>query len=90
VLRRQGEPVPVGAARDVRRDAGRLRPHRRLAQEGSLAITDPAEAAEHLFAPTFGQVSNRSMFMADQLSDTEVDQIVTSGVAVFLRAYRPV
>jgi TetR/AcrR family transcriptional regulator, mexJK operon transcriptional repressor len=61
----------------------------RLAQEGSLAVTDPAEAAEHLFALTFGQVSNWSMVMAGQLSDAEVDQIVTSGVAVFLRAYRP-
>jgi len=59
-----------------------------LARRGSLAITDPAEAADHLFALTFGQVNNRSMFVASRLSDAEVEQIVTSGVAVFLRAYR--
>jgi TetR/AcrR family transcriptional regulator, mexJK operon transcriptional repressor len=62
----------------------------RLAQDGRLAVTDPAEAAEHLFALTFGQVSNRSMFGAVPLRDPEVEQIVTSGVAVFLRAYHPV
>jgi TetR/AcrR family transcriptional regulator, mexJK operon transcriptional repressor len=62
----------------------------RLASAGSLAITDPDEAAEHLFALTFGQASNRSMFGAAKPSDAEVERIVTGGVRVFLRAYSPV
>lgn len=61
----------------------------RLAQEGRLAIADPDEAAEHLFALTLGQASSRSMFGAARLSDAEVERIVTGGVQVFLRAYRP-
>jgi TetR/AcrR family transcriptional regulator, mexJK operon transcriptional repressor len=61
----------------------------RLANAGSLAITDPDEAAEHLFALTFGLASNRSMFGPAQLSDAEVDRIVTGGVRAFLRAYAP-
>ena len=61
----------------------------RLAKAGSLAITDPDEAAEHLFALTFGQASSRSVFGAARLSDAEVERIVTGGVQVFLRAYRP-
>jgi TetR/AcrR family transcriptional regulator, mexJK operon transcriptional repressor len=61
----------------------------RLAEAGSLAVTDPDEAAEHLFALTLGQASSRSMFGAARLSDAEVERIVTSGVQVFLRAYRP-
>lgn len=60
----------------------------RLAQAGWLDVPDPAQAAEHLFALTFGQVSNRSMFGAVRLSDADVERIVDSGLAVFLRAYR--
>jgi TetR/AcrR family transcriptional regulator, mexJK operon transcriptional repressor len=59
----------------------------RLARSGQLAVSDPAEAAEHLFALTFAQVSTRSMFAP--LSDAEVERIVTGSVRVFLRAYRP-
>jgi TetR/AcrR family transcriptional regulator, mexJK operon transcriptional repressor len=61
----------------------------RLSEAGRLAIADPAEAAEHLFALTLGQASSRSMFGAARLSDAEVERIVTGGVQVFLRAYRP-
>jgi TetR/AcrR family transcriptional regulator, mexJK operon transcriptional repressor len=61
----------------------------RLAQAGRLAVTDPDEAAEHLFALTFAQASNRSVFGAAPLSESEVDSIITSGVRVFLRAYQP-
>jgi TetR/AcrR family transcriptional regulator, mexJK operon transcriptional repressor len=59
----------------------------RLAQAGWLEVTDPDEAAEHLFALTFAQASNRSMFAGQPLSEPEVDRMVTSGVRVFLRAY---
>jgi TetR/AcrR family transcriptional regulator, mexJK operon transcriptional repressor len=61
----------------------------RLADQGMLAVTDPDEAAEHLFALTFGQASSRSMFGAAKLSEAEVERIVTGGVRVFLRAYSP-
>jgi TetR/AcrR family transcriptional regulator, mexJK operon transcriptional repressor len=61
----------------------------RLAKAGSLAITDPDEAAEHLFALTFALASNRAMFGAAKLSDAEVERIVTGGVQAFLRAYAP-
>jgi TetR/AcrR family transcriptional regulator, mexJK operon transcriptional repressor len=60
----------------------------RLAQAGTLAVPDPAQAAQHLYALTFGLVSDRSLYGAVPLSDAEVERIVTSGVAVFLRAYR--
>ena len=60
----------------------------RLAKAGTLAISDPAEAAEHLYALTFGEVNNRSMVSRTSLSKEEVERIVTGGVQVFLRAYR--
>ncbi len=60
-----------------------------LAKTGSLAIADPDEAAEHLSALTFGQANSRSMYGAVELSGAEVERIVTGGVQVFLRAYRP-
>ena len=44
-------------------------------------------AAEHLFALTFGQVNNKSMMGTVQLSDSEADRIIASGIAAFLRAY---
>ena len=80
----------------IREEAGQQSMHgtlarvlTRLAQAGQLAVTDPDEAAEHLFALTFGQASNWSMHAGKPLSEPEVDRIVTSGVRVFLRAYRP-
>jgi TetR/AcrR family transcriptional regulator, mexJK operon transcriptional repressor len=61
----------------------------RLVEAGKLAVTDPDEAAEHLFALTLGRASNESMFSGGKLSDAEVDRIITGGVRVFLRAYGP-
>ena len=61
----------------------------RLGEAGRLVITDPADAAEHLFALTFGQINSRTMFGALPVTDAEVVRVVTSGVAVFVRAYRP-
>jgi TetR/AcrR family transcriptional regulator, mexJK operon transcriptional repressor len=78
----------------AREEAGQMSMHAtlarvltRLAQAGWLELTDPDEAAEHLFALTFAQAGNRSMFQGEPLSEPEVDRIVTSGVRVFLRAY---
>jgi TetR/AcrR family transcriptional regulator, mexJK operon transcriptional repressor len=60
-----------------------------LAEAGWLEIDDPREAAEHLLALTTGQINNRSMFGAAEVSDAEVERIVSSGVRAFVRAYRP-
>jgi len=59
------------------------------ASSGLLDADDPALAAEHLSALTFGQVNNKSMMGTVQLSDAEADRIIISGIAAFLRAYGP-
>ena len=59
----------------------------RLAAAGALKIDDSEEAAGHLSALTIGQINNRSIMGTVPLSDAETEQILTSGVAVFLRAY---
>jgi TetR/AcrR family transcriptional repressor of mexJK operon len=64
----------------------------RLTAAGLLSVdragaADPVQAADHLSALTFGQINNRSMMGTIPLSDTEIDQIITSGVHVFLCAY---
>jgi TetR/AcrR family transcriptional regulator, mexJK operon transcriptional repressor len=61
----------------------------RLAGEGRLAITDPAEAAMHLIALTINQINARTMFGVIPVSDGEIERIIASGVAAFVRAYRP-
>jgi hypothetical protein len=38
---------------------------------------------------TFGQVNNKSIMGTVQLTDAEADRIITSGIAVFMRAYGP-
>jgi TetR/AcrR family transcriptional regulator, mexJK operon transcriptional repressor len=58
-----------------------------LAAKGLLRIDDPMQAADHLSALTFGQINNRTMMGTIQLSRAELDQIITSGVHVFLCAY---
>jgi TetR/AcrR family transcriptional regulator, mexJK operon transcriptional repressor len=63
-------------------------PIARLAAAGLLTADDPTEAAGHLSALTFGQINNRSMMGTLPLSDAEIDRIITSGVRVFLCAYR--
>jgi TetR/AcrR family transcriptional repressor of mexJK operon len=64
-------------------------PLAKMAAAGMLDTDDPAQAAEHLNALTIGQVSNKSMMGTIQLSESETDRIITSGIAVFLRAYLP-
>jgi AcrR family transcriptional regulator len=66
--------------------AGRLAA---LASAGLLDIDDPQEAAGHLLALTLGQINNRSIFGAIALTEAQIDRFITSGVRVFLRAYRP-
>lgn len=60
-----------------------------MAKRGQLDISDPREAADHLFALTFGQLNNRSMFGVRSVADDEIKRIAVGGVRAFLRAYRP-
>jgi len=64
-------------------------PLENLTAAGRLAGQDGRQAAEHLMALTFGQVSSRSLMGTVPLSDDEASQIVQSGVQAFLRAYSP-
>ena len=52
-------------------------------------VADAGQAAEHLMALTFGQVSDKSLLGTVPLGDDEAGRVVTSGVEVFLRAYAP-
>jgi TetR/AcrR family transcriptional regulator, mexJK operon transcriptional repressor len=60
----------------------------RLAKTAPLAIGNFEEAAGHLSALTIGQINNRSIMGTVPLSDAETEAILSSGVDVFLRAYR--
>lgn len=64
-------------------------PLARLAAVGKIAAPDPTLAAEHFAALTLGQLNTRSLMGTIQLSDAEVDHIITNGIRVFLRAYGP-
>ena len=64
-------------------------PLAKLAAAGLLDTDDPAQAAEHLSALTLGQVNNKSIMGTIQLTDSEADRIVVSGIAAFMRAYAP-
>ena len=57
-----------------------------LIAAGQLA-GDPGQAADHLYALTFGQVNSKSMMGTIELSDAVAERIVTGGVRVFLCAY---
>lgn len=59
-----------------------------MAERGLLDIADPDEAANHLFALTFGQLNNRSLFGARSLADDEIRRMTLGGVRAFIRAYR--
>jgi AcrR family transcriptional regulator len=60
-----------------------------LGEQGLLEVPDPLEAAEFLGLLVTGRVNNRSWYGAVRLDDAEIDRLVTGGVRVFLRAYRP-
>jgi TetR/AcrR family transcriptional regulator, mexJK operon transcriptional repressor len=59
-----------------------------MAKRGLRDIPDPLEAANHLFALTFGQLNNRSLFGARSLTDEEIRQAAAGGARAFVRAYR--
>jgi AcrR family transcriptional regulator len=60
-----------------------------MADRGLLELTDPLEAADHLFALTFGQLNNRSLFGTRSLTDEDIRRMAAGGARVFVRAYRP-
>jgi TetR/AcrR family transcriptional regulator, mexJK operon transcriptional repressor len=64
-------------------------PLEKLAVAGRLAVTDARQAAEHLAALTFGQVSTRSLMGTVPLGEDEMARLIAGGVQVFLRAYAP-
>jgi AcrR family transcriptional regulator len=64
-------------------------PLARLGTAGRLAVPDPVQAAEHLAALTFDQVSARSLMGTIPLSDDETRHLLANGIRVFLRAYAP-
>jgi TetR/AcrR family transcriptional regulator, mexJK operon transcriptional repressor len=60
-----------------------------LGEQGLLDVPDPLEAAEFLGLLLTGRVHHRSWYGSVRLDDTEIDRLVSGGVRVFLRAYRP-
>ena len=61
----------------------------RLAAHGLLTFDDPVQATQHLTALTLSQLNTRSLFGTVPISDAESEQVVRSGVHVFLLAYGP-
>jgi len=64
-------------------------PLAKMTAAGLIDTDDPAQAAEHLNALTIGQVGTKSVMGTIELTESETDRIITSGVAVFVRAYLP-
>ncbi|MEV0699102.1 TetR/AcrR family transcriptional regulator [Saccharopolyspora sp. NPDC050389] len=65
---------------------------RRLAElgdKGLLEISDPQRAAVHFVLLVGGEVRSRTFSGAQPIDEDELNAIVTPGVEVFLRAYRP-
>jgi succinate dehydrogenase/fumarate reductase flavoprotein subunit len=55
--------------------------------EGRLREADPSRTARHLVLLAAGEVTGRSFHGALPLPGAEVETIVATGVAAFLRAY---
>lgn len=61
---------------------------RAIADRGLLVVPDANEAANHFNLLTFENVVQKSFYGAIPLAETEVTELVTSGVHAFLRLYR--
>ena len=61
----------------------------RLAAQGLLVFDDPVQATQHLTALTLNQLNSRSLFGTLPIGDAEIEQVIRSGVHVYLRAYAP-
>jgi TetR/AcrR family transcriptional regulator, mexJK operon transcriptional repressor len=60
-----------------------------LADRGLLTFDDPVQATQHLSALTLSQLNTRSLFGTLPLTDAEIEQVIRSGVHVYLLAYGP-
>ncbi|MEV6231025.1 TetR/AcrR family transcriptional regulator [Saccharopolyspora shandongensis] len=60
-----------------------------LSDKGLLRIDDPRRAAVHFVLLAAGEVQSLTFWGAQPIDEGAVDAIVTAGVEVFLRAYRP-
>jgi AcrR family transcriptional regulator len=60
-----------------------------FAERGLLDVPDPLEAAGFLGILVSTQANNRTLYGTVPISSRELTALVTSGVRVFLRAYRP-
>ncbi|NYI06750.1 TetR/AcrR family transcriptional regulator [Allostreptomyces psammosilenae] len=83
VLREWQEAGPLACHRVI------VRHLRRIADQGLLAVDDPDLAATHFTLLTFFGVTDRSFYGAIPLPESEVTEIVTTGVRAFLRLYGP-
>ena len=61
----------------------------RLADRGLLTFDDPVQATQHLSALTLSQLNTRSLFGTLPITDAEIEQVIRSGVHVYLLAYAP-
>ena len=61
----------------------------RLTDRGLLTFDNPAQAMQHLSALTLNQLNTRSLWGTLPLADAEIEQVIRSGVHVFLLAYGP-
>jgi TetR/AcrR family transcriptional regulator, mexJK operon transcriptional repressor len=61
-----------------------------FAERGLLDVPDPLEAAAYLGTLVTAQAQSRTLYGTLPIADDELAGLVTSGVRVFLRAFRPV
>jgi TetR/AcrR family transcriptional regulator, mexJK operon transcriptional repressor len=60
-----------------------------FAERGLLDVPDPLEAAAYLGVLVTAQAHSRTLYGTLPIADGELAALVTSGVRVFLRAFRP-
>jgi TetR/AcrR family transcriptional repressor of mexJK operon len=60
-----------------------------FAERGLLDVRDPLEAAAYLGVLVTAQAHSRTLYGTLPIADDELAALVTSGVRVFLRAFRP-
>jgi TetR/AcrR family transcriptional regulator, mexJK operon transcriptional repressor len=61
-----------------------------FAERGLLDVPDPLEAAAYLGTLVTARAQSRTLYGTLPIADDELAGLVTSGVRVFLRAFRPV
>jgi AcrR family transcriptional regulator len=61
----------------------------RIADRGMLSIEDAEQAANHFTLLTFTNIAEKSFYGAVPISESDITEIVTSGVKTFLLLYGP-